>query len=93
MKVSNSEKKVPDTTTLIHINQYNTNKQTKFREKKIEDDDIKIPGTYSLVTTTVLDTEIWVQIKTLDTDSLVTTTFLNKKISESQNNFPIVLHI
>ena len=52
-----------------------------------------MPGTYSLVTTTVLYTKISVQTKTLDTGSLVTTTFLNKKISESENNFPIVLNI
>ena len=33
------------------------------------------------MTTTVLYTKISVQTKTLDTGSLVTTTFLNKKIS------------
>ena len=27
MKVNNSEKKIPDEITLIHINQYNTDKQ------------------------------------------------------------------
>ena len=38
-KVDNSEKKIPDTTTLIHINQYNTEKQNF--EKKIGDVDKK----------------------------------------------------
>ena len=43
-KVNNSEKKIPDTTNLIHINQYNT-------DKKLE---MLIKNT-SLVTTTVLN--------------------------------------
>ena len=34
-KVNNLEKKIPDATTIIHINQYNTNKQNL--EKKIGD--------------------------------------------------------
>ena len=38
-KVNNSEKNIPDTTTLIHIKQYNTDKQNL--EKKIEDVDKK----------------------------------------------------
>ena len=38
-KVDNSEKKIPDITTLIHINQYNTEKQNF--EKKIGDVDKK----------------------------------------------------
>ena len=33
-KVNNLEKKIPDATALIHINQYNTNKQNL--EKKME---------------------------------------------------------
>ena len=33
-KVNNLEKKIPDATTLIHINQYNTDKQKL--EKKLE---------------------------------------------------------
>ena len=40
--ISNSlEKKIPDAATLIHINQYNTDKQNL--EKKIGDVDQKIP--------------------------------------------------
>ena len=38
-KVNNSEKKIPDAATLIHINQCNTDKQNL--EKKIEDVDKK----------------------------------------------------
>ena len=38
-KVNKLERKVPDTTTLIHINQYNTDKQTL--EKNIGDVDQK----------------------------------------------------
>ena len=38
-KVNNLEKKIPDATTLIHINQYNTNKQNL--DNKIRDIDEK----------------------------------------------------
>ena len=48
--------KIPDATTIIHINQYNTDKQNL--EKKIGDVDKKIPDTSGLVTTTVLNTKI-----------------------------------
>ena len=37
--VNNLDKKVPDVTTLIHVNQYNTDKQNL--EKKIRDVDKK----------------------------------------------------
>ena len=37
------EKKIPDATTLIYINLYNTDKQNL--EKKIEDVDEKVPHT------------------------------------------------
>ena len=53
--MNNLDKKIHDPTTLIHINQYNTNK-TKFREKN-RDVDKKIPDTSGLVTTTVLNTK------------------------------------
>ena len=55
-KVNNLDKKIPDATTLIHINQYNTDKQNL--EKKIGDVDKKILDTSGLVTTTVLNTKI-----------------------------------
>ena len=54
-KVNNLEKKIPDATTLIHINQYNTDKQNL--EKKIRDVDKKIPDNSGLVTATVLSTK------------------------------------
>ena len=53
-KVNSLEKKIPDATTLIHINQYNTDKQNL--DKKIGDVDKKIPDTNGLVTTAVLST-------------------------------------
>ena len=40
-KVNSLEKKIPDATTLIHINQYNTDKQNL--DKKIGDVDKKSP--------------------------------------------------
>ena len=49
--VSNLEKKIPDGTTLIHINQCNTEKQNL--EKKIRDVDKKLPDASSLVAATV----------------------------------------
>ena len=55
-KVNSFEKKSPDTTTLIHINQYNTGKQ--YLEKKIRDVHKKIPDMSGLVTTIVLNTKI-----------------------------------
>ena len=54
-KVNNLENNIPVATTLIHINQYNTDKQI-FR-KAPEDIDKKVPDTSSLVTTTVLNTK------------------------------------
>ena len=55
-QVNNLDKKIPDAITLIHINQYNTDKQNL--EKKVGDVDEKIPDTIGLVTTTVLNTNI-----------------------------------
>ena len=55
-KVNNLEKKIPDATTLIHINLYNTDKQNL--EQKIGDVDKKIPNTSGLVTITILNTKI-----------------------------------
>ena len=48
-RVSNLEKKIPDGTTLTHINPYNTDKQNL--KTKIGDVDKKIPNTSGLVTT------------------------------------------
>ena len=55
-KVNNFEKKIPDATTFIYINQYNTDKQNL--DKKIEKMLIKIPDISVLTTTTVLNTKI-----------------------------------
>ena len=55
-KVNNLEKEIPDATTLIRINHYNTDKHNL--EKKFEDIDKKIPYVSSLVATTVLNTKL-----------------------------------
>ena len=55
-KVNSLKNKIPDATTLIHINQYNTDKQNV--DKKIEDVAKKILDTTSLVTTTFSNTQI-----------------------------------
>ena len=55
-KVSNLEKKIPDLTTLIYINQCNTGKQNF--EKRIRDAYKKTPDVSGLVTPTVLNTKI-----------------------------------
>ena len=55
-KVVNLEKKIPDATTIIYINQYSTDKQNL--EKKIGDVGKKIPDISGLVTATVLNTKI-----------------------------------
>ena len=71
-KVNNLEKESPVTTTLILINQHNTDKQKL--EKKNGDVDNKIPDINGLVTTTVLSTKISkVENKIPNVSSLVTT--------------------
>ena len=80
-KVNNLEKKIPDETTLIHLNQYNTDKQNL--EKKIGVVDKKAPDTSGLVTRTVSNIKIReVENKIPNTSNLVTTPVLNTKISE-----------
>ena len=54
-KVNNLEKGIPDETTLIHINQYNVDKQNL---EKMEILRKKIPNTSNLGTTTVLYAKI-----------------------------------
>ena len=55
-KVNKLNKKIPDVTTLIHINQYHTDKQNL--EKKIGYSDKKIRDVSELVTTTVFNTKV-----------------------------------
>ena len=82
-KLNNLNKKIPDATTSIYINQYSTDKLNS--EKKIEGVEKKIPDTSGLVTTTVLNTKIIeVENKISDTSSLVTATVLNTN-SEVEN--------
>ena len=77
-KANNLEKKILDATTLIHINQYKTDKQNL--EKKTEYVDIKILDASGLVTTTLLNTKI----SEVENNISVTTTVLNTKISEAE---------
>ena len=79
-KVYSLEKKIPHATKLIHINQYNTDKQNL--DKKMEML-IKIPDTSGLVTTTVLNTKISdVENKILSHDKYITTPEFNKLTAE-----------
>ena len=74
-KVNSLEKKILDATTLIHINQCNTDKQ---HLKKIEDVNRKIPVTSALVTSTIFNIKFTeVENKIPNTSSLVPTTVLN----------------
>ena len=74
------EKKIPDATTLIYINQCNTDKQSL--EKKIGHfDKKKILDTSGITNTTVLNTKLSeAENKIPDTSSLATTAVLNTKI-------------
>ena len=54
-KVNNLEKKIPDVTILVPINQLNTDKQTN---KKIRDVDERMPYLIGSVYTLVLNTKI-----------------------------------
>ena len=77
-KVNSLEKKIPDASTLIHKNKYNTDKQNL--GKRIGDVDKKLPDTSGLVTTTVLKTKISeVENKIPNTSGLVTTVKLRIK--------------
>ena len=82
MKVNHSDNKVPHGTTLIHINQYNIDKQRL--EIKIGDVDTKIPNGNGLVTTTILNTETGeVGNKIPDISGLVTSIVVNTKITKN----------
>ena len=90
-KVNSLKQQIPDATTLIYVNQYNTDKQNL--EKKMEILIKKIPDVSGLVTTTVNKnyTKIGkVDNKILDTSGLVTTAVLNTKIKEVEDKIPNV---
>ena len=81
-KVNSLGKKIPDATTLIHINQYNTDKQNL--GKQIGGVDKKIPDTSGLVTATVLNTKISkVENKIPNDDKYITTLEFNKLTAEN----------
>ena len=78
-KVNKLGKNIPDATTLIHINQYNTDKQNF--EKKNGDVEKKHHHTSSLVTTTVLNIEISeVKNKIPNSSDVVKKTYYGTKI-------------
>ena len=84
IKINNLGNKFPEATTLVYINQYNTDKQSL--DKKIGDVDKKIPGVSGLVTATVLTTKIGeVDNKIPSTSGLVTTIVLDTKIGEVEH--------
>ena len=81
-KVNDKEKKIPDATTLIHINQYNLDQQNL--KKKNGDVDRKIPDTSGLVTTNVLNTKISeVENKITDHVKYITTPEFNEVTAEN----------
>ena len=81
-KVNNLERKTFDSTSLIHINQYNTDKQNL--DKKNWRCWQKIPDTSGSVTTTVLKTEInEFENKIPDNSKYNTTEVFNKLTAEN----------
>ena len=81
------EKKIPNATALIYINQCKTDKQNL--DKKIGDVDKKKLDTSGLVTTTVLNAKISeVENKIPDTSSLVATTVPTTKMREIEKKIP-----
>ena len=78
LKAKVNRKEIPDASTLININQHNTD------WRKLE----KIPDTSNLVANTVLNTKISeVENKIRETSSLVTSPVLNTKVSDVENKF------
>ena len=87
-KLKTLEKKIPYATNLIHINEYNTDKQNL--EIKIWDIDNKVPDASCLVTTTVLNTNFSeVENKFLGSSKYITTQEFNELTSwfSEQNGF------
>ena len=86
-KVKDLEKKIlPDETTLIHTNQYNSDKQNL--EKKVKNVDKKIPGTSGIVTATVLNTKTGeVGNKIHDISSLVKKKDYDAKIEDIEGKY------
>ena len=75
-KANNLERKILDVTTVIHINQYNTDKQNL--EEKIGDVDEKVVDASGLVTKTILNTKISeAENKILNHDKYITTPEFN----------------
>ena len=75
-KANNLERKILDVTTVIHINQYNTDKQNL--EEKIGDVDEKVADASGLQTKTILNTKISeAEDKILNHEKYITTPEFN----------------
>ena len=88
--VNTLEKKILGATSLIHINQYNTDKQNL--EKVFGDVDKKLSDTSGLVTATVSNTKTS-EKKIPDTSGLVIATVFHTKINKVREKFLIMLNI
>ena len=89
-KVNNLERRIPAAITLIHINQYNTDKHNL--EKKIGAVDKIIPDISSLVTRNVSNAKIsQAENKMPDTSSLVL--FLIQILEKLKTKFLIMVNI
>ena len=88
--VNNLERRIPTAITLIHINQYNTDKQNL--EKKIGAVDKIIPNISSLMTRNVSNAKIsQAENKMPDTSSLVL--FLIQILEKLKTKFLIMVNI
>ena len=90
-KLNNSEKKIPDATTLIRINQYNIDKQNL--EKKWEILIKKIPDTSVLMTTNILDTKIGEVENNIPVIGLAKKTDYDARIKDIEENILLLLII
>ena len=88
-KVNNLEQKIPDGTTSVHINQYNTDKQN-LQKKNGRCWLKKLPYTSGLVEYDCFEYKKSVKLKKKlqKTNSLITATVVNPKISEVENKIP-----
>ena len=90
-KVNNLENKIPNATSLIHLNQCNTYKQNLEKKMMIKklDVDKETSDVSGLVIITVLNTKIVeVENRIRDVTGLETISVLNTKIGEVENKIP-----
>ena len=91
-KVGDLKDENSDAFTLIHINQYNTDKKSS--KKNTEDPDKRIHDTSKLVTNNVLNTKTGeIENKIGDVSGTVTTTFLDSKVGEVEKKYLTMINI